>query len=161
MKKTTFTRKKKTVRIAGDSSPSDHSDTKEEKKDDRISGTRISVLTGQANVSSGHSFIDSAWGGGLGLGQIALIKEDINSTYYRVLLSLNIAQALCLPEPQDCLIVSQSSFLPLPKPLNIKESTNLQEIEPKQEKMKIAWRYDDNLKEKSDPSGIIVLFINQ
>ena len=157
MKKTTFTRKKKSVRIAGgDDTPSNQPDkSPKEQKEDKLSGTRISVLTGQANVSSGHSFIDSAWGGGLGLGQIALINEDVNSTYYRVLLSLNIAQALCLPEPQECLIISQSNFLPLPKPLTFKESTTIQSKEPKQEKMKIAWRYDDNIKEKGDPSGMI------
>ena len=94
----------------------------------------------------------------MGLGQLALIQEDINSAYYRVLLSLSIAQGLSLPEPQSCLLFSESSFLPLPKPLTFKGESAPSEEQTadsgSQEKMKIAWRYDANLKERSDPSGV-------
>lgn len=156
MLQSTFTRKKKkSVRIADDQPTKNENKKEEQTSQERsLPGTRISVLTGQPNISTGHSFIDSAWGGGLGIGQIALIQEDVNSTYYKVLLSLSIAQALSIPEPQECLVISHSSFLPLPKPLHQKNSSYLDNVEgPKQGKMKIAWRYDDNIKEKTDPSG--------
>ena len=161
MKKSTFTRKKKAVRIAAPDPEDQQSNNqkKEEIQGDQelpLSGTRISVLSGQPNISCGHSFIDSAWGGGLGLGQIALIQEDINSSYYKVLLSLGMAQALSLPEPQECLVFSSHTLLPLPKALANKGSTFAPDragANAEGGKMKIAWRYDSNIKERGDPSG--------
>merc|ERR1712137_1448529 len=162
MKKSTFTRKKKAVRIAAPESDQQDKNKKQKEEEENdsqvpLAGTRISVLSGQPNISCGHSFIDSAWGGGLGLGQIALIQEDINSSYYKVLLSLGMAQALCLPEPQECLVFSSHTFLPLPKDLANKGSTFPGERAPQNTadggKMKIAWRYDANIKERGDPSG--------
>merc|ERR1712137_238010 len=158
--KSTFTRKpRKSVRIAepneeqSDSKPTTKVVRKEVEVKEKLAGTRVSVLSGRPVISSGHGFIDAAWGGGIGVGQIVSIQEDINSTYYKCVLSLYLAQALALPQAQKCLIISDSpeSFLPLPKPLHQKLSMG-KDQESKPSSMKIAWRYD-NIQERTDPSG--------
>ena len=168
MKKSSFIRKPKSVRIA---TPADDEDDKPKRvtiKEDvvkgsgegkqgaagvgrNLSGCRVSVLTGKPMVSTGHAFIDNAFGGGITIGHLGLIEEDVNTTYYSVLFSLFIAQSLSLPLPQHCLLISPfpDQFSTLPKPMNYSESAN--SSLPK-EQLKIAWRYD-NILEKSNPSG--------
>eukprot|EP01095_Lingulamoeba_sp_RSL-Kostka_P011442 TRINITY_DN433_c0_g1_i1.p1 TRINITY_DN433_c0_g1~~TRINITY_DN433_c0_g1_i1.p1 ORF type:complete len:444 (+),score=147.63 TRINITY_DN433_c0_g1_i1:292-1623(+) len=133
--------------------------SKERKKtiDSQSVGTKISVIGKREVVSSGHAMIDEILGGGIGIGHLNMIQEDINSRHYLSLLKLFISQGLCLPEPhQSVLILSGNpkELFPLPKPLRhslksrnnnnnsneVDEEEN-EEDEPKK-KLKIAWRYD-------------------
>jgi len=153
VKKTTFTRKpRKTVRIAETPNEPEQKQENPVVEKEKLKGTRVSVLSGKPVISTGHAFIDSAFGGGIGVGQIVDVQEDVNSTYYRAILSLFIAQGISLPVPQRIVILSEnpSSFLPLPKPLH--QNIHHDQSAPENQPLKIAWRYD-NLLEKTDPSG--------
>ena len=174
MKKSSFTRanrrvgfstetKKDETEIKVDSPINDNNENniiKEDEKKEfktRLSGTKVSLYGAKELISCGHAFIDSTWGGGAGVGQLVLIQEDSNSTYYKILLSLFIAQSLTLPEPQSSLIISPSinSLFPLPKALHQKLTTkeNIEKENEKEDpKLIIAWRYENNLKEKESSS---------
>ncbi len=137
MKKSTFTRKggpKKSVgfkaveeettpaaqeRQDQEASPS----TKRQQAGDTIGGSKVSVLTKEPSVGTGNAALDEIWGGGLALGRMALIIEDINSQYYRSLLSLFQGEAfatnidLCREAQAVCLVSAHPSSWSIPKPL--------------------------------------------
>jgi hypothetical protein len=140
---------------------------KKEETNQRLPGTRVSLYGGKDLISCGHAFIDNSWGGGAGIGQLLVIQEDSNSCYYKILLSLFIAQSLSLPQPQASLMVAHNvnSLFPLPKPLHQKLSNNpnapIESTDPTEKEdienidqplLKIAWRYENNLKEKESSS---------
>jgi hypothetical protein len=157
--------------VARNASPVVVEDRKKEESQpgQRLPGTRVSLYGGKDLISCGHAFIDNSWGGGAGIGQLILIQEDSNSCFYKILLSLFIAQSLSLPQPQASLIVGHNvnSLFPLPKPLHQKLSNHpnvqIESSDTKENKnediensdqplLKIAWRYENNLKEKESSS---------
>lgn len=152
MKKSTFTRKtgatKKRVGFAAeDDQPLEASPVLPIDPDDHqpfpLAGVRFSVFTKEPVVGFGHVTLDGIFGGGIGLGSLFVLQEDINTTFYRTLVSLFMAQALTTPHlPSDslsspaqavCLVSADpvSAWLPLPKP--IKDFSGDSDIEKKEE----------------------------
>lgn len=168
MRKTTFTRRpKKSVRISEAPQDGLATQTTATEAEDRtgaefipLPGTRVSLFGGKTVVSTGHAFIDGAFGSGIGLGEMALVVEDVNTTYAEVLLQLFLAQGLALPEAQKCIVLSPdgevtNSLLPLPKPLHLhmrSKGDDTAEAPSGEAKLKIAWRYQD-VKGKADAAG--------
>lgn len=109
-----------------------------------IKGTRASLHSGQAILSSGNPSLDHVFGGGFPIGSVIAIEEDKYANYSRVLTKYFLAEG----------IVNNHSLLVAfleedPVQLMKKLPTPVEDIEPERtaqnqapEEMRIAFRYN-------------------
>ncbi|KAM8939994.1 elongator complex protein 4 isoform 2-T2 [Pelodytes ibericus] len=130
-----------------------------------IRGTRPSVHNGQLLLSSGVPSLDHILGGGLAVGTLLLIEEDMYSTYSNLLLKYFLAEGVV--NGHEVYVASASEdpthiLKDLPAPLTDeipklsaskteKQAPGTAEDNP--ESMKIAWRYQNMPKVQSVPTS--------
>ncbi|XP_061466530.1 elongator complex protein 4 isoform X1 [Rhineura floridana] len=117
-----------------------------------LPGTRPSVRHGQLLLSSGVPSLDYVLGGGLAVGTLLLIEEDVYGIYSNLLFKHFLSEGIVCghnlfvasdkEEPADIL-------KELPSPLlnysvsEMEEVTAMKSNQDSQESMKIAWRYQN------------------
>ncbi|XP_011412257.4 elongator complex protein 4 [Magallana gigas] len=114
-------------------------------KINQIPGTKPSLFNNQLLISSGVPSLDNIIGGGLAVGTVCLIEEDVYGSYSRLLLKYFSAEAamtghsllLASADQDPQLIVKE-----LPGPILDDPGDVTKGNTPEQsENMKIAWRY--------------------
>ncbi|KAJ6665141.1 hypothetical protein lerEdw1_005372 [Lerista edwardsae] len=117
-----------------------------------LPGTRPSMRHGQLLVSSGLPSLDHVLGGGLAVGTLLLIEEDVYGLYSNLLFKHFLAEGIVCghnlfiasakEEPTDIL---KAFPAPLNTSINEKEepATAMKCKQNSQESMKIAWRYQN------------------
>ncbi|XP_003383049.1 PREDICTED: elongator complex protein 4-like [Amphimedon queenslandica] len=129
-------------------------------------GTRPSIQNASLLlVSTGVPSMDALLGGGMSVGSIMLVEEDINESYSRVIFKYYIAEGVMCGHS---LLLSSASEKPtdllndLPGPVqedsnevaaNLMKDTIVEEDDGDSEEMKIAWRYQSLPKVKSSFSN--------
>ncbi|XP_013786234.1 elongator complex protein 4-like [Limulus polyphemus] len=115
----------------------------------KISGTRPSLRNSQLLISTGVPSLDYFIGGGLAVGTVMLIEEDVFGAYARILLKYFISEGIVCGHS---LFLSGGDVSPtqilqgLPAPISDNSAHRKSEPESRQvgaEPMKIAWRYTD------------------
>jgi len=126
-----------------------------------IPGTRPSLYNNQLLVSSGIPSLDNVIGGGVAVGTVMLVEEDVFGSYARLMLKYFTAEAivsqqamfLCsqeeipeqlvkeLPAPIDTIKRSEAVAAAFSKPSVIRDDGVKASYGSEDEKMKIAWRY--------------------
>ncbi|KAH3890406.1 elongator complex protein 4-like [Dreissena polymorpha] len=125
----------------------------------QISGAKPSLYNNQLLVSSGIPSLDHLLGGGLAVGTVLLIEEDVFGNYSRLMLKYFCAEAVMtghsmLLASADLSPDQLLSDLPRPiidDPVNADEQTKEQYFD---EHMKIAWRYTNLPKFQSTPTTV-------
>ncbi|XP_005105912.1 elongator complex protein 4 [Aplysia californica] len=141
----------------------------------QIAGTRPSLYSNQLLVSTGIPSLDNVIGGGLAVGTVMLVEEDIFGSYARLMLKYFTAEAIVsdqtvllasrqespeqlvqeLPAPIEMGLRSgpagASAISPSPKA--IASGAKKKPDGPDEEKMKIAWRYQSQPKVQSTPTS--------
>ncbi|KAK3792492.1 hypothetical protein RRG08_057144 [Elysia crispata] len=131
----------------------------------QIQGTRPSLYNNQLLVSTGIPSLDSFIGGGLAVGTVLLLEEDIYGTYTRLMLKYYLAEAV-LTKQSIFISSADESTEKLLKELPASVDSETQSSHPvsssninaetttadKDDKMKIAWRYQNQKKVQGPPS---------
>lgn len=110
----------------------------------RIPGTKPSLHSGQTLVSSGIPSLDYVIDGGIPLGSLVVIEEDLYGDYARLLLSYFMSEAVCSQHP---LLVTSLDADPgaltqeLPAPVDISPASSAPPQRQTDDNMSIAWRY--------------------
>merc|ERR1711953_618384 len=107
-----------------------------------IPGVNPSIYTNQLLTSSGVPDLDDLIGGGLAVGSVILLEEDLSGNYSRLMLKYFLSEGLLHKHP---LLVTDSSpdgklitsSLPM---FDSKEGVD-KEASSESDPMKIAWRY--------------------
>ncbi|EFX86652.1 hypothetical protein DAPPUDRAFT_307809 [Daphnia pulex] len=109
-----------------------------------IVGTKISALNSTLNVSSGINSLDNIMEGGLPLGSLCLIEEDLYGSYAKIMTKYFLAEGAV---QKNHLLSASLNENPwdllnnLPSPVTEPKETDPL-IENKEE-LKIAWRYEN------------------
>ncbi|XP_048727226.2 elongator complex protein 4-like isoform X2 [Ostrea edulis] len=114
-------------------------------KPNQIVGTKPSLFNNQLLISSGVPSLDNIIGGGLAVGTVCLVEEDVYGSYARLLLKYFSAEAamtghslLLTSADQDPAQIMKE----LPAPIMDDPGDVTHSSLPEQsEKLKIAWRY--------------------
>nr|XP_050869450.1 elongator complex protein 4 [Vespula vulgaris]XP_050869452.1 elongator complex protein 4 [Vespula vulgaris] len=119
-----------------------------------IPGTKPSIKNAQLLVSTGIPSLDHILGGGLPIGSILLIEEDTYGTYARVMQKYFIAEGIVSNHPLliaslDTELTTLLSEIPAP----ITDSSSEPDVQSMDERMKIAWRYQNLRTIDSSPMG--------
>ncbi|EDO39802.1 predicted protein [Nematostella vectensis] len=112
----------------------------------QIPGTRPSIHNNQLLVSTGIPSLDSVIGGGIAVGTVLLVEEDIYGSYARQLLKYFLAEGIV---SGHSLFLASAELEPsailkdLPYPMNEEDDSEPGLSTPgrQEESMKIAWRY--------------------
>lgn len=118
-----------------------------------IPGTRPSIKNAQLLASTGIPSLDQTIGGGLPIGSMFIIEEDIYETYSKVMLKYFMAEGIVTDQP---LFVASQDIKPsqLIKDLpQVVAEENPQCSPHVDEQMKIAWRYQNMKIVDLAPSG--------
>ncbi|XP_053139032.1 elongator complex protein 4 isoform X2 [Hemicordylus capensis] len=118
-----------------------------------LPGTRPSVRHGQLLLSSGLPSLDSVLGGGLAVGTLLLIEEDVYGIYSNLLFKHFLAEGIVCghnlfiasakEEPADILKEIPSPLLNTSIDETREEAIAMKCKEGSEESMKIAWRYQN------------------
>ncbi|XP_048341483.1 elongator complex protein 4 isoform X2 [Sphaerodactylus townsendi] len=118
-----------------------------------LPGTRPSVRHGQLLLSSGVPSLDCVLGGGLAVGTLLLIEEDIYGIYSNLLFKHFLAEGIISghnlfiasanEEPADILKELPSPFLNTSVSAVEEAAATMKGKQDSQESMKIAWRYQN------------------
>ncbi|XP_012279869.1 elongator complex protein 4 [Orussus abietinus] len=117
-----------------------------------IPGTKPSIRNAQLLVSTGVPSLDHVIGGGLPIGSIMLIEEDLYDVYAKVMLRYFMAEGIISSHP--LLIASREikpSQLLAEMPAVITETSMMPNTQD--EEMKIAWRYQNMKVVDPSPCG--------
>nr|CAG4651202.1 EOG090X0ALT [Simocephalus serrulatus] len=119
-----------------------------------IAGTKISAVNSTLHVSSGIPSLDNISDGGLPVGSLCLIEEDIYGSYARMITKYFLAEGAV---HKNYLLAAALNEDPweilnnLPSPAV--ETRDTQAIENKEE-LKIAWRYENlSMGDSNDKAG--------
>ncbi|KAI4501778.1 hypothetical protein M0802_003113 [Mischocyttarus mexicanus] len=128
--------------------------TKSKSRIPYIPGTKPSIKNAQLLVSTGIPSLDHTIGGGLPIGSIFLIEEDTYGIYAHVMQKYFIAEGIVSNHPlliasQDTELSTLLSKIPAP----ITDTISEPNIESMDERMKIAWRYQNLRTVDSSPTG--------
>ncbi|GLV31994.1 uncharacterized protein CBL_07753 [Carabus blaptoides fortunei] len=116
------------------------------KKRINIPGTKLSVNNTQLLISSGIPSFDDIIGGGLAVGTVTLIEEDVTATYSKLILQYFLAEGVV--SGHSAFVGSQefnSSALinTLPAVIDTDDSSSVPISTGNDEKLTIAWRYQN------------------
>ncbi|RUS71919.1 hypothetical protein EGW08_020312 [Elysia chlorotica] len=132
----------------------------------QIQGTRPSLYNNQLLISTGIPSLDSFIGGGLAVGTVLLLEEDVYGTYTRLMLKYYLAEAV-LTKQSIFIASADENTEKLIKELPASVNSDTQTAHPasssnvspetsaagdKDEKMKIAWRYQNQRRVQAPPS---------
>jgi elongator complex protein 4 len=133
-------------------------------------GVKLSLTHGQILISSGIESLDNILGGGLPLGSLVLIEEDVFTNDSKLLSNYFIAQGLASGQrvaflsPEECLdiIFEQLPSWSLDPTSYMKKTQKNEKIVDEKDhqyhsgsdRMKIAWRYE-RLRDISDSSSLM------
>lgn len=124
----------------------------------QIPGAKASLYNNQLLISTGIPSLDQFLGGGIAVGTVLLVEEDVYGSYARLMLKYFCAEAVMTGH--SLLLVSTDSdpeqlLKELPGPIiDDPGNDDMQDGEPNTEGMKIAWRYRHLPKFQSTPTGI-------
>ncbi|XP_006818457.1 elongator complex protein 4-like [Saccoglossus kowalevskii] len=133
---------------------------KNQGKSTKIRGTRYSLHNSQLLISSGVPSLDYVIGGGIAVGTVFLVEEDMYGSYSNLLVKYFLAEGIvsgheiflaAADKRPDCTLKD------LPHPLDVdlvKSVYEEREERDSGEKMKIAWRYESLPKHQSSQSGL-------
>ncbi|XP_015117260.1 elongator complex protein 4 [Diachasma alloeum] len=120
-----------------------------------VPGTKPSIKNAQLLVSTGIPSLDNIIGGGLTIGSILLIEEDTYGNYAKVMLKYFLAEGAVMSH--SLLVASQDTKpdqLISEMPAVVTESPAPTPPAPADEKMQIAWRYQNmRILDSSPKSG--------
>lgn len=111
-------------------------------------GTRVSAYNASLLLSTGLASLDDILGGGLPLGSLSMIHQDLVSTYTRLLLKFAVAQGIV--SGQECWVWADEAELDsefreqlpgLDQPVSSTQTTTIKEKEKEGDEMKIAFNY--------------------
>ncbi|ESO91550.1 hypothetical protein LOTGIDRAFT_121862 [Lottia gigantea] len=126
----------------------------------QIPGTRPSLFNNQLLVSTGIPSLDHVLGGGVAVGTVLLVEEDLFGDYGRLVVKYFCSEAVMTGQS---LLLASADINPtdltkdLPAPIIDQPKDDTRESGDKQttdSDMKIAWRYENLPKFQSNPSGI-------
>ncbi|XP_064400311.1 elongator complex protein 4-like [Halichondria panicea] len=125
-------------------------------KSTHLRGTRPSLHNTQLLVSTGVPSLDVLLGGGLAVGTVLLVEEDVCGSYSRLLLKYFLAEGVMCGHS---LLLASASENPedivkdLPGSVEVEQQQQhlaaIQEDSMGEEQMKIAWRYQNQPKVQS------------
>jgi elongator complex protein 4 len=124
----------------------------------QIPGAKVSLYNNQLLISSGIPSLDQLLGGGIAVGTVLLIEEDVYGNYARTMLKYFCAEAVMTGH--SLLLASTDSspdqlLKDLPGPIiDDPGKEEMQEPEDEPDAMKIAWRYRRLPKFQSSPAAI-------
>lgn len=132
----------------------------------QIQGTRPSLYNNQLLISTGIPSLDNFIGGGLAVGTVFLVEEDVYGSYSRTMLKYFLAEAVVTKQSIFLSSADESTeklIKELPATINQetqsashntsgKASHEPSVAEDQNEKMKIAWRYQNQKKVQGPPS---------
>uniref|UniRef100_A0A8C5S000 Elongator complex protein 4 n=1 Tax=Laticauda laticaudata TaxID=8630 RepID=A0A8C5S000_LATLA len=122
-----------------------------------LPGTRPSVRHGQLLLSSGVPSLDSVLGGGLAIGTILLIEEDVYGVYSNLLFKNFLAEGVVCghnlfiaSDKEEPGIILKELPCPLPNlsDKEMEEVITMKSTQDSQESMRIAWRYQNKPKQE-------------
>lgn len=120
-----------------------------------LPGTKLSTLNGQLLLSTGLNDFDQIIGGGLAIGSILFIEQDIHSKHYTTLSKYFIAEGI-INKHGNLIISGDINKLEfeqsLPDLVDEDEMRNRLEEDKKSQGdqgLKIAWRYQESLIDKT------------
>ncbi|GFO03063.1 elongator complex protein 4, partial [Plakobranchus ocellatus] len=123
----------------------------------QIAGTRPSLYNNQLLISTGIPSMDNVIGGGLAVGTVFLLEEDVYGSYSRLILKYYLAEAVLTKQSIFLSSVDESTEklmkeLPAPIDPNVQSGNNdtssdsgcgTSNMNDKDDRMKIAWRYQN------------------
>ncbi|XP_070618263.1 elongator complex protein 4 isoform X3 [Erythrolamprus reginae] len=122
-----------------------------------LPGTRPSVRHGQLLLSSGVPSLDSVLGGGLAIGTLLLIEEDVYGVYSNLLFKNFLAEGVVCghnlfiasdKEEPDIILKELPCPLPNLSDKEMGEVITVKSTQDSQESMRIAWRYQNKPKQE-------------
>ncbi|KAK2184116.1 hypothetical protein NP493_281g01038 [Ridgeia piscesae] len=122
-----------------------------------IPGTKPSLHNNQLLVSTGVPSFDNTLGGGLAIGTVLLIEEDVYGSYSKLMLKFYLAEAVL---SKHSMLVASADIDPrqltkeLPGPIVVDPGVEATISGPGDNDMKIAWRYQNMPQVQSSPSGV-------
>ncbi|XP_070813621.1 elongator complex protein 4 isoform X2 [Pituophis catenifer annectens] len=129
-----------------------------------LPGTRPSVRHGQLLVSSGVPSLDSVLGGGLAIGTLLLIEEDVYGVYSSLLFKNFLAEGVVCghnlfiaSDKEEPGIILKELPCPLPNLSNkeMEEVITMKSMQDSQESMRIAWRYQNKPKQEKKQRNVL------
>ncbi|XP_039211848.1 elongator complex protein 4 isoform X3 [Crotalus tigris] len=129
-----------------------------------LPGTRPSVRHGQLLVSSGVPSLDSVLGGGLAIGTLLLIEEDVHGVYSNLLFKNFLAEGVVCghnlfiaSDKEEPGIILKELPCPLPNlsDKEMEEVITMKSTEDSQESMRIAWRYQNKPKQEKKQRNVL------
>lgn len=125
----------------------------------QIPGTKASLYNNQLLISTGIPSLDQVLGGGIAVGTVLLVEEDVYGSYARLMLKYFCAEAVMTG--QSLLLISadidpEQMLKELPGPIldDPGKGAALENEITDTDKMMIAWRYRHLPKFQSSPTGI-------
>nr|CAD7456994.1 unnamed protein product [Timema tahoe] len=121
-----------------------------------IPGSKLSIHNAQLLISSGVPSLDYIIGGGLAVGTITLIEEDTFGIYAKLLLKYFLSEGVMCRH--SLLVASQDSdpkkmVSELPALVQSESSSERSGANTQEDKMMIAWRYQNMRTVQSSPTG--------
>ncbi|XP_032080101.1 elongator complex protein 4 isoform X1 [Thamnophis elegans] len=122
-----------------------------------LPGTRPSVRHGQLLLSTGVPSLDSVLGGGLAIGTLLLIEEDVYGVYSNLLFKNFLAEGVVCghnlfiaSDKEEPGIILKELPCPLPNlsDKEMEEVITMKSTQDSQESMRIAWRYQNKPKQE-------------
>ncbi|XP_050410770.1 elongator complex protein 4 [Patella vulgata] len=127
----------------------------------QIPGTRPSLYNNQLLVSTGVPSLDHVLGGGVAVGTVLMIEEDVFGDYARLLVKYFTAEAVMTGQPMMLAsldVEPEDLIKDLPAPIiderKEEDKTESSQLAQGDDSMKIAWRYQNLPKFQSNPTGI-------
>lgn len=137
-------------------------------------GTRVSAYNASLLLSTGLASLDDILGGGLPLGSLSLIHQDLVSTYTRLVLKFAVAQGVV--SGQECWVWADEAELDsefrkqlpgLDQPISASQSTAKEKEKERQGdgEMKIAFNYaglgkfQRSVESQPEPPGACILIV--
>ncbi|XP_041367597.1 elongator complex protein 4-like [Gigantopelta aegis] len=123
-------------------------------KSNEIPGTKPSLYNNQLLISTGIPSLDLVIGGGIAVGTVMLVEEDLFATYANLVVNYFVSEGIVceqsvLAASLDLDMKQLTQELPAP----ISDEPQLTTSQPDSDSMKIAWRYEAQPKVQSSAAN--------